>query len=469
MPVPDFDHNVQQQLKELKLPLSEPVWEKLEARLRQRRKRRILFLLVFMIFLLSGIGFLIQSQPFGTKSVSIIQNHHSYDSSAKYPEHSGPVISLSHTARQDSGRQDHLITENKIEDDHLLVLLPAANSRSLRDPKKVRSIQDQIPTQELKDRLPLAAYRNIEQSVNFEGNMEIKPSILNEGTSGSSTEKELYPFVSTSFTDLNNPNPRVVAEIKSVPLTVNKMASHRRNNPPRYQYGIQASAGVSALVSGGIFNIWEKTALADASPLNSGFNGNFVPPPASKVREGWSWHAGFWVRRNFTRKWSVETGLNYLEQSARINTGSVIDSLQFGSPSRVFTLQSTGLYRNGNTNIFTNRYRFIELPVLLKYTLNASSKMPVSFSGGIALNRLVQSKALHYDQSTGIYFSDEDLFRKTQWSIQTGIHITLAASRKRPLDIGARFRYAGTPLYLNNANNNKNLSGLSLEAKWYLR
>lgn len=473
MPVPDFDHNVQQQLKELKLPLSETVWEKLEARLRQRRKRRVIFLLIFMIFLLSGIGFLIQTQPFGTKTVSINENLNSYDTTAKHSEHSRSGITLPHSAGQNSGGQDHLTINQELnpgELDNKGSLENASlkiKNKAVKDIKNVlteggtfkQSFSPSIKTKKAgKD---LSIFHSVRST--------FKEFVATEQPIDPEFEKVLLPYFSGKPVLFRVNTPAIATDINGVTISSGIKSTVRRNNPPRWYFGIQSAIGASTLVSGGLLNIREKTVLASNSVSSGGFTGNFVPPPASTVREGRSWNTGIWARRNLSRKWAIEGGLNYLEQSAVISTGSLIDSLQFGSPSRVFMLQSTGLYRNGNSNIYANRYRFMELPISIKYTLNPQAKVPVSFSGGIAFNRLVQSKALNYDQSTGVYFADEDLFRKTQWSIHSGLNLTLAARRKHPVDIGARMRYAGTPLYKSRSDNNKNLVGLSLEAKWYIR
>lgn len=465
MPVPDFEHKVQQQLKELKLPPSDVVWNRLEMSLRKRRRRRLIVFLLFFGLLISGAGFLYQSQLFSGKTVSIKQNLYSNDTTDKHSQHSRISDGLSQSSGPDSGGRNHLITAGEA-DSNL-----GGKESSLLSLHSERERQAVTATRKNRRAANVKLYADNSQTKTNNRVSSLLEEIPSNTVSGfdetALIEKgHLFPPKIQSI-DIANPaldplihaSTAVNAPVKTLP----------RNNRKTWQWGIQAGAGVSTLVSEGLLNIWEKTTLNDAYGISSNLAGNFLPPPASRVRPGLSWSAGIWARRNLSRKWSVEAGLNYLEQSTIIQVGSYIDSLSYGSPSRVFTLQSSGLYRNGSGSDYVNRHRFLELPLLVSYTIRPTAPHPISVNGGIALSKLIQTNALHYDQGTAVYFRDVDLFQKLQWSMHAGVSLPVGKLFKHPIDLGGRFRYANTPLYKRQQSSSRHLLSAGVELKWYLR
>lgn len=465
MPVPDFEHKVQQQLKELKLPPSDVVWNQLEMSLRKRRRRRLIVFLLFFGLLISGAGFLHESQLFSGKTVSIKQNLYSNDTTDKHSQHSRISDGLSQSSGPDSGGRNHLIVPK------------------LSDTNSGGKESSGMFLQSERERQPLTAIRKNGWAAKGKRYADVSPTKTDNRNPSFLEEihsKAVSGFDETVFIEKGHlfppktqlfdiAHPAVDRQILASTAVSAAVMPLPRNNRRTWQWGLQAGAGVSTLVSEGLLNIWEKTTLNDAYGISSNLAGNFLPPPASRVRPGLSWSTGIWVRRNLTRKWAVEAGLNYLEQSTIIQVGSYIDSLSYGSPSRVFTLQSSGLYRNGSGSDYVNRHRFLELPLQVSYTIRPTAPHPISVNGGIALSKLIQTNALHYDQGTAVYFQDVDLFQKMQWSMHAGVSLPVGTLFKHPIDLGGRFRYANTPLYKRQQSSSRHLLSAGVELKWYLR
>lgn len=465
MPVPEFEHKVQQQLKELKLPPSDVVWEQLESKLRKRRRRRLILFFLFFGLLLSGAGILFQSQPFSRKTVSINQNLYSNDTTTQHSQHRRISDGLSNISRQDSGERNNLSQPSDTP-------VMGIRSHNLMGNRKSEN-RFQVPVFISPDKgaIPVKQYAVAPVSMS---SFSTGPTPVTETPETEAIEKSTFlsgmkysfPPKRYHFDKISPLLPPAWQESKIVTAA---KPPQPRNNPKRWQLGLQGSVGASNLVSEGLLNIWEKTRLNDSYSLSGNLTSNFVPPPASQVRPGPGWHAGFFIRRNWTQKWNINLGVNYLSQSTRIQVGSFIDSLSYGSPSRVFTLQSSGLYRNGSGTGYTNRHRFIEIPLELGYTINPKASHPLSVTGGLALGKLIQTNALHYDQGTGVYFQDEDLFRKIQWNLTTGVTVRVRNNDKHPVELGARFRYSTTPLYIRQQNSSRHLLSAGVELKWFLR
>ena len=101
-------------------------------------------------------------------------------------------------------------------------------------------------------------------------------------------------------------------------------------------------------------------------------------------------------------------------------------------------------FRQGDSTTHTNRYHLLSVPAEFSFLLNKGKNLPVSWYAGIEPGWLMGSKALIADTS-GILYSDKDLFNRFQVGLQTGFSFRLWNKSSRPLELGPVFQYMLSP------------------------
>ncbi len=110
-----------------------------------------------------------------------------------------------------------------------------------------------------------------------------------------------------------------------------------------------------------------------------------------------------------------------------------------------------------------NRYHFIEVPVLFRAKLTASEKIPLSFDLGFSISRLVSTNALHYDANSRIYYSNIELFNRTQVNLVTGLPVRIFSKNKFSFEAGPHLQYGITNLLANQKTGGKHLLFVGLK------
>ena len=152
-------------------------------------------------------------------------------------------------------------------------------------------------------------------------------------------------------------------------------------------------------------------------------------------------------------------GINYAMLNTKTETGVKIDSSGRFSNATAATGNSVdvnGYYRPNQANAaseFTNRYHFIELPVLYQYRLNNNKKLPLYINSGFSISKAVSIDGLVYDKYNNIQYSNNNAYNKTQFGILFGLAARLPLANDVSLIVGPQIQY--------------NLTGLTKNKNWY--
>ncbi len=155
----------------------------------------------------------------------------------------------------------------------------------------------------------------------------------------------------------------------------------------------------------------------------------------------------------------MSIGLNYHYYTSKIQTGSKVDSFLFLNPPNTGNAGSLAIntyYRSGSAESITNHYHFIELPVLLQLQLNPSRKLPLYWEAGASLSQFINSDGLHFNSASGVYYKDNGLFNKTQFSISSSLLVGFN-SHHALFQLGPQLQYQFTDLLKNNQGNKEHL------------
>jgi hypothetical protein len=270
--------------------------------------------------------------------------------------------------------------------------------------------------------------------------------------------------------------------------TAKKELPLQRPKRGRWQWGVQTEAGFTGVTQngllGGLFSFLNNSSevnkvadVANAPFQNTVGNGAAVYAPQfprpingpSEITMGPSISIGGFVQRTLSRRFTLSVGVQYAYLSTRTIVGSKVNTSRAVNQANYSARLVDSYYDANNTEDYTNRYHFIEIPVLLHTKLNKSMRSPITWDLGLSVARMVGTTALHYDGLGGVYYKDNSLFNKTQWVAATGFNIGLFQQSKHPLAIGPSVRYNMTNMLKKEYNVSQHLWSVGLKATVLLK
>ncbi len=437
---PEFEKNIQKKMEELDFNPPESVWDKVALEIQKDKKRRrpIIWFFLFLGLALAGsIYYMLapvltarHSIASGNPKISSQPITDSANKNSSLPQNSGVDRSLKKLPDSISDNQEPdqaSINKNNIADPKSLPAAQSTHSSILTSKKnslgEVNELGSSNTTSNLslknkKERQWKFSSTSVESgpSNKYEADRKADlPSIekyqQNE-TSGIVLNNNVLPPLTPA---LNSSHFAVTGPI-SDPVAADAKKSQANKNPNHHSWniGYTTAPGIST-INKTLFN-----SLKSVADVYS-FYAPSVPPTSSAgaplpstVQSGFSFTAGAFVEKKLSNKLTFSTGLNYHYYSNQIQTGAKIDSM-VPMISNFSASQLVGYYHTGTATRYTNQYHFLELPVSLRWQFNNSKSLPLSLEGGLTISQMLGSNALHYNSLSGIYYKDNDLFRKTQF------------------------------------------------------
>lgn len=293
--------------------------------------------------------------------------------------------------------------------------------------------------------------RRIERTYTEVRDQENKTTAVTNTDNDTDTDRSLHyanvanePVRLPAAVDINITAPVVTATNTNQPnKPINKQA-----NKPKWQFGVQASAGISDLG----MELFQGTRVADFA-YSSGVVSNPLPgnvPRASTVTSGHAFQVGGYVAKSISRKLRAKAGLSYEYYSNHITTGDHVASQRvinqgFGNLSMV-----DEYYKALGNNKYTNSYHFASLPASIQWQIGNHSKRNLVWENGITLSRMLRTNALVYDGAGGAYYKDNSVFKKTQWTLSTSLLFSIKTKNSMELFAGPHLQYGLSDLMKNN-------------------
>jgi hypothetical protein len=512
----EFEKQVQQKMDELKFRPTDAVWAGVEKNIRRDKRRRralIWFPLTFLLLATGGYvlytgaadGTVVASQhkqATGNNSEekrASVEKQQTEQSQSKegssVDKHQSIVTNDQNTTlhkEQDvKNAQQHIMKEQPQRVRHdvaaaqgnkqIAVNKPQGNIRNNKlSPESIVTIPvekeeaiDQNSIKEKPAQLAIESIKEEKQQTEETVVMQEEPAArepgqavdsVNEAANTVALNEKVREAVKTDSTD-------ELAKDKPPALVTPEKNS-------KWQWGIHAGVGISNVAEGGLANLLQKARVEDLSyagrPQLNGLNYsiNINPPPVlhqSSIDAGPAFSVGGFVQRTLSKRLSLSAGLQYSYFGLRTSVGDLVKNsftVNFGAlDSRVVE----SYYSGGQLSAYTNNYHFIELPVLLHWQLNRSSRLPIVFDGGITLSRLVSTNALHYDGSSGVYYEDNSLYNKMQLGLTTGLNVGFFQRSKTPVYIGPDIHYFMTGLVKKKVSNGQYLWSTGISVKMLLK
>ncbi len=255
------------------------------------------------------------------------------------------------------------------------------------------------------------------------------------------------------------------------------------NKESKWQFGVTAEGGASGVSSDGLFGFLEKEAavpdLAAAPNYNSignsqAFAPQFPRPPvnrASSLSMGPSFSIGAFAQRKLSNRLSLSAGLQYTLLTARQVVGNKINNDRTVNQAPASSRLVNSYYDNSasTTNKYTNKYHYLELPVTLHAQLNEGRHLPFGVDVGLSAMHLLSTTALHYDGIGNVYYKDDALFNKTQWTASAGFYLKLFNQTNYPVSLGPVMRYNMTPMLVKDFSTGQHQWSVGLRARVLLK
>ncbi len=476
----NFEKKIQQRLEGLRLEPSEPVWYKVEARIREhKRRRRWLLLLPFLLLTLGGGAYWLLSGS--NKPVTVAENNiavtaEKKDSNINDTERENKSITL-----QNTESQHNISADNKDKINSGAGIYDKETNRQKNTPRSNKNVQfaehgtTSITRTDVKKKTRIAADdegKSIKQPLQKE-----KRDINNEDNNSSNEAKSdkrvtantatstplIHNTVPDSATGVKSPeNKNVISKNEQTVIAQQPVIEKRKRDKQSLLWGISVQAGVSNITEA-LLDGQFKNALADfqSSPNNAPGGSGQIPVTPAVIKSSFAFGLGGWIEKPVGKKTSLRAGLNYYNFGSRMNVGNEVNSSRsvYNGLSSVVVER---YYLPGNSITHYNKYHLLEFPIGIYRRFNKSERLP--FHGHFSVNpgRIIGSKVLLQD-TTGVFFNDGSLLNKTTLSFSTGLSFTIFNKSKFPLRTGPVLQYQFNNLS-RSAGSKQHISFLGLQA-----
>ncbi len=497
----EFENNIHKQMEDLNVSPSEFVWNRLEKELRKERRKRRFLLIIPLILLIGAAGYWL-ALPTDTASIAITDKEHTNDLKNNSPDPS----SIEKTRKKLNNEESTQKTIQKVGTKDQPVLAIKKNSikkdtdfaYSVSDTKKTLNKSISQFNVNAKERIFVSKSFSQKESTVFAKNKRLVPKVEKGSLNNTLIPAPVDAIAQPAEKDARLPSlelkTTLIADKSTTEVVVSSGSDTVKNaiaiTPPvinsnqievaqkkkptinnKWQWGITATIGVGRIAQGGILNAFEKSLVLDASANNNGSQlpGSVFNLKPSALNSGVNWSTGFFIQHKRSEKVQVSAGINYNYFSTNNEIGSRVDSLFYIINNFSSNLRVLDFYRSGEVNIYKSKYHLLELPISLQLKLSKANRLPIYWNNGLSIGYLFSTNALHYDGSSGVYYKDNTLFKRTQVGFSTGFSLQLFSKTNYPLEIGPQFNYKLSKLLKSNNGDNRHLLSGSILLKWYLK
>lgn len=401
-----FEEQVREEMAGLLIRPGAAVWEKLEADLTRKKKRRGLIWFVFAglgILLLSAVWYNMREIQLNTEALqaNIVPGK---DSVSPKNEERTTQLDSNHavTIHDEENREQPDMIHDKAE-------TAAIFHKTAADRKPVKQV------------LPVSA--DITEMSTREGNTNSSVTVANAIVSKADSV--------TAVTDMVTQVPKEdISDSIIATAVTTALTSDTVNNGITTQTKEKASAKkpwqLSLAVTGGVSGMRKlpgQTLVYQSSISNPstgglpGGNNNYKIP---SLQDAGSFGITILADKQLSKRYGMRISLGYETYRSKTTVGKRVDSsLQssfFSSPA------DQGFYYISTDSLpYVNRFHFAQAAVS-GYALYALGKsLQLRWELGLGLSALLSSNALHYDNARGVLFTNRSLLRTLQWNLSTGV------------------------------------------------
>ena len=434
----NFEKQVQQKMDELSIKPSEELWQKVSIAIAKRKTDRRIFVIIFLLLLLisSGVFITWNQMVDGRTNKAIVEIAGAGKTNATIQPGDDKNLLQNNDSRliekEEAGvspiDQQEIAAVTKSPETSALMTGNESNGNNIVDTKSAEEI-------------------DIKKSVGagYNSSPRVDVMIVNSDVE---TISEISPVLADTqkinIEKIIAYNEQVEKETVGILLGKIECLGSIQKPKKRWELGFNFSAGGVAMQNGvlgviGLGNADESKSYAAYSPVTGGSNGSATSPAAtpSAIEPGFGIVLGAFLQKNISSNMNLLFGLNYKRYSSSMMVGARVDSSFLSNMNN-----SSTSYRPGNSTAYKNNFHFLELPVALQFRVTKKQKLPVYIYSGLSIAQLIGSNALQFSAQPGSYYSDNDLFNKTQVNVSAGILFSLSRRAKNPFLLGPDINFS---------------------------
>lgn len=459
----EFEKRMEHKLEELKFTPSDAVWQKVEVQIRERkRRRRFFFWWLPAIVLCTGItGWFIYSwqQKGDQANISIATAGKKTGAVSTAGNH--PALPEAHEKTPVENKSQP-VTENVQQAAQVPVVAEVKTGKPQMNMPVAKNHKQKHTTKPLLQQVILKEEKPAVAKINRADVETVQPVMMNEPA----TEKK-RDTINTFKQDEQTQTEKTVTSSSTgtmqAPVAQKPVVSKKKQN----EFTAVLRIGMSDMsrFSEGL----SKNENLFASPGTSvgGGTGYTAATDSSNIKTGFGFSAGVQLKRPLAKRSAISIGLAYAYYSSSHKTGATVYSIaQFSNDVRNTLVNNYAMV--GNAVTYSDRYHFIEIPLLYHLQLNKADKRPVTFNGGIVYSYLLGSNAQYYYKATGAYYYDRLLFSRSQLQLRTGFSLGLMKKLNYPLQVGVQYQYGLSGQWKSSLDLNQHLSFTGVQLSWRL-
>ncbi len=489
MPDNSFEHKLSQQMEDFSYPASDAVWQKLEANLLKRKKRRWAIIWFFSGLVLVSAGIYFFARPEAPNMDSrVASNNLNADLSENLPISPGKSSADKGTESNNAEPYAQIKPANiapgeipaavetgrsKSEKRKLSISSVGGYQNGKRDTHNVSSIKNAQDREKVNG----TSTENSKETEkeNFSSGKKVSESNNNIETEGKI--EEVTPVLKTGIVPENDikktKTENAVADSGSVNNVGNNLKladslavgknDQKAQSPKRHVlFGLRFEAGRSANSESSFTQ--NKSADMVSGPSAGGpivYSYPYTQEP------GFAFSIGAWLRKPINQRVNVQTGLTYHYYSTSTPVGATGQGA-LSINNGMNDMRFSPYYQQGDSANYQNKYHLLSVPIEMSFQINKGKKLPVSWLLGIEPGWMIGSNAVFKDTS-GYLFSDNNKYNRFQLGIQTGISFRFFQKTQHALEIGPVFQYMLTPAFKSGSGYDGHLNFLGLRADWIFR
>jgi len=477
----DFDKKVKAAMDEFRLRPSEPVWPTIYDQIRDKKRRRILLLFpVFLVLMALGYftwnaGYLSPKTYSSNKELLTNKNTTAKNSTAPngQPPQGDAAVSTTDSpldrstataeTKGSTKAKEHTDKQPPAEND--ITTSVSNTSRLVKNNKAGRDFQKKETKQNIathKDNDWSLTLKQPSEKNNLSGiNQSLRDVIVNTATLKKMTPDNT-PVLTESDSTFAMKNTIRDGKVLLQGLPI--ITGIRDNG--KIKWGLDLALGGSSRADKPFKRVSTEKAFArdyiGGGGSTSNVTGGLLVVPPSNIKPGVAFKIGVLADKSISRRLRVSAGLRYAYISEHITIGKVIyptsNTLALQGLSYSTYPVAQAAYGGTQSQDFTNKYHFIELPVSGHFLITPNWRAPFVWDAGVSLSRLISSNMLLYDNAWGgVYYKGKNNLSKTQFGVSTGFSLRLKSKSQWQWDIGPHISLNTTKLFQSTSDKNKHI------------
>lgn len=454
----DFEKQLKQEMANFSLEPNADVWQKVQVRIQQKRKRRTLILWsLACLLLLGGGGYLYFALPLKTHSATAENNKIQQPVTQNIEAKPGAPIPAAKDESQSSETVNPATASSSNAPIKPQVVLPTIGMRTAIPPHNAKE-----------EHVAKKSIANSSRPDQENGMHHLHPDKPEQGAVSETITPYIAktnPAITTGGEDSNLPDavkqtdspvddtlhivssaePKIEMQkglVTSPDSTVTPRTMAKKAHSSNWTMGFNLSAGVSTIVRPG--RVEKSNPLFAPGSLTNAGSVTGAAPQAFRFSytPAFSWTGGAYVQKKISKKIAVSAGLNYQYASVKTSVGNRRDSsLTVYDTQLSETRTVNSFYVGGNQQSYVNKYHLLQLPVEVLWQLNRNARKPIEVYGGFTTSMLVGSNALYYNTSRQMIYAQDKQFNQLQLFGQGGLYLPIRSTNALTLKAGPIVQY----------------------------